>query len=156
MIRPGIMVYGYFPDATQTPRNLELRQAITWKSVLSLVKRVPAGETVGYGRTWTAPTDRWIGTVPVGYADGYSRLNSNRVLTTWTISRPGSRCSMTTEGQSSRLPPMRNEPSPTSIASSRPRPKSGRRRDGISLLLPFGHPRLFGAETPRRGLPAGD
>lgn len=78
MIRPGIMVYGYFPDATQTPRNLELRQAITWKSVLSLVKRVPAGETVGYGRTWTAPTDRWIGTVPVGYADGYSRLNSNR------------------------------------------------------------------------------
>ena len=33
---------------------------------------------MGYGRTWTAPRDTWIGTVPVGYGDGYSRLLSNR------------------------------------------------------------------------------
>ena len=39
---------------------------------------VPAGETVGYGRTWTAPTDTWVATVPIGYGDGYSRLLSNR------------------------------------------------------------------------------
>lgn len=78
MIRPGIMVYGYYPDAHQTPRSVPLRQALTWKSQVSYVKRIAAGETVGYGRSWTAPTDRWIATVPVGYADGFSRLNSNR------------------------------------------------------------------------------
>lgn len=78
MVRPGIMAYGYYPDAAGTPRTVELRQALAWKSRVSHVKRIGQGETVGYGRTWTAPTDRWIATVPIGYADGYSRLNSNR------------------------------------------------------------------------------
>lgn len=78
MIRPGIMAYGYYPDATHTPRPVELRQAISWRSQVAFVKRIPAGDSVGYGRTWIAPTDRWIATVPVGYADGFSRLNSNR------------------------------------------------------------------------------
>lgn len=78
MIRPGIMAYGYYPDALETPRPVELRQAACWKSRISFVKSVPAGQSVGYGRTWSAPVDSWIGTVPVGYADGYSRLNSNR------------------------------------------------------------------------------
>ena len=77
MVRPGIMVYGYYPDPT-TPRTIPLRQAMTLKSRVTFLKRVPAGDTVGYGRTWTAPVDTWIATVPVGYADGYSRLNSNR------------------------------------------------------------------------------
>lgn len=78
MVRPGIMTYGYYPDAHATPRPVELRPALTWRSRVSFVKIVPAGQTVSYGRTWTAPTDRWIATVPIGYADGYSRLNSNR------------------------------------------------------------------------------
>lgn len=78
MARPGIMAYGFYPDRCAGPRPVELRQALTWKSRVSFVKVVPAGQAVGYGRTWTAPTDRWIATVPVGYADGYSRLNSNR------------------------------------------------------------------------------
>lgn len=78
MVRPGIMAYGYYPDARATPRPVVLRQALTWKSRVSFVKVVPPGQTVGYGRSWTAPTDRWIATVAIGYADGYSRLNSNR------------------------------------------------------------------------------
>ena len=78
MVRPGIMAYGYYPDANETPRTAELRQAITWKTKVSVVKQVRAGETVGYGRTWTAPVDSWVATMPIGYADGYSRLNSNR------------------------------------------------------------------------------
>ena len=77
MVRPGIMLYGYYPDAAATPRPVELRPVMTITSAVSFVKRVVAGETVGYSRTWTAPTDRWIATVPVGYADGFSRLNSN-------------------------------------------------------------------------------
>ena len=77
MVRPGIMVYGYYPDAT-TPRPVELRPVMSLATKVTYVKRVPAGQTVGYGRTWTAGGDTWIATVPVGYADGFSRLNSNR------------------------------------------------------------------------------
>ncbi|MFZ2624061.1 MAG: alanine racemase [Propionibacterium sp.] len=76
MVRPGIILYGLYPDPS-TPRTIELRPALTMSSRVSLVKRISAGQTVGYGRTWTAPTDRWIATVPVGYADGFNRLNSN-------------------------------------------------------------------------------
>ena len=77
MVRPGIALFGCYPDAT-TPRTVELKPVMTLTSQVAAVKRVTAGETVGYGRTWTAPGDTWIATVPVGYADGYSRLNSNR------------------------------------------------------------------------------
>ncbi|MFT8394764.1 alanine racemase [Propionibacterium sp.] len=77
MVRPGIILYGLYPDPA-TPRTVALRPALTMRSRVSLVKHVRAHETVGYGRSWEAPTDRWIGTVPVGYADGFNRLNSNR------------------------------------------------------------------------------
>jgi len=77
MVRPGIMMYGYYPGGNTPPRPVGLRPVMTLTSAVSFVKRIGAGETVGYSRTWTAPTDRWIATVPVGYADGFSRLNSN-------------------------------------------------------------------------------
>jgi len=77
MVRPGISLFGCYPDPA-TPRPVELRPVMTLTSQITAVKQVKAGETVGYGRTWTAPCDTWIATVPVGYADGYSRLNSNR------------------------------------------------------------------------------
>ncbi len=77
MVRPGVMAYGHYPDPT-TPRTVDLLPGMTLASRVSFVKRVNAGETVGYGRTWTAPRDTTIATVPIGYADGFSRLNSNR------------------------------------------------------------------------------
>lgn len=77
-VRPGIVLYGYEPDPCEVTRPLPWRPAMRWVSELSTVKAVRAGTTVGYGRSWTCPTDRWIGTVPAGYADGFSRLNSNR------------------------------------------------------------------------------
>ena len=76
MVRPGIMLYGYYPDVA-TPHTAPLRPVMALTSAVAAVKRVAAGETVGYSRTWTAPADRWIATVPVGYADGFSRLNSS-------------------------------------------------------------------------------
>lgn len=76
MVRPGIMTYGYYPDAT-TPRSIDLRPALTWATRISHLKQVPAGRTVGYGCTWTAPHDTWVATIPVGYADGYDRHLSN-------------------------------------------------------------------------------
>lgn len=76
MVRPGIMVYGCYPDA-DTPHTVLLRPAATWTARMLFVKQIRKGETVGYGRTWTAPRDTWIGTVGVGYGDGYSRRLSN-------------------------------------------------------------------------------
>ncbi|MHA6523801.1 alanine racemase [Tessaracoccus sp. G1721] len=77
MVRPGIMVYGSYPDAA-TPHTRPLRDVGRWTSRVSFLKRIREGETVGYGRTWTAPRDTWVATVAVGYGDGYSRLLSSR------------------------------------------------------------------------------
>ncbi|MBB1511497.1 alanine racemase [Tessaracoccus sp. MC1627] len=77
MVRPGIMIYGSYPDAA-TPPTRPLRDVGRWTSRVSFLKRIAAGETVGYGRTWTAPRDTWVATVAVGYGDGYSRLLSSR------------------------------------------------------------------------------
>lgn len=77
MVRPGIMIYGYYPDAT-TPRSIPLRPAMTVSTRLSFLKRVAAGTPIGYGCTWSAPRDTVIGTFPAGYADGFNRLFSNR------------------------------------------------------------------------------
>lgn len=77
MVRPGVMAYGHYPDPA-TPRTVDLLPGLSLLSKVSFVKRVRAGETVGYGRSWTAPRETTIATVPIGYADGFSRLNSNR------------------------------------------------------------------------------
>lgn len=77
LVRPGVMIYGAYPDP-ETPRTVPLLPGLEWRTQVSFLKPVRAGETVGYGRTWTAPRDTWIATVPVGYGDGYSRLLSNR------------------------------------------------------------------------------
>ncbi|WP_456374268.1 alanine racemase [Thiolapillus sp.] len=69
-VRPGIMLYGASPFATPVEA---LRPAMTFCSRLVSVKKVRAGETVGYGRTWQAPRDSLVGVVAAGYADGYPR-----------------------------------------------------------------------------------
>ncbi len=75
------MIYGYYPDDT-TPRTIPLYPGISFLTRISFVKFVKQGTSVGYGRTWVAPEDTWIATIPVGYADGFNRLFSNtgRVL----------------------------------------------------------------------------
>lgn len=81
MVRPGIMIYGNYPDKT-TPRTIELKPGLSFLTRVSFIKKVAKGESIGYGRTWFAPADTWIATIPVGYADGFNRLfsNSGRVL----------------------------------------------------------------------------
>lgn len=77
LVRPGIMIYGAYPDP-ESVRSVELLPGLEWRTRVTFVKPIRAGETVGYGRTWTAPRDTWIATLPVGYGDGFSRLLSNR------------------------------------------------------------------------------
>lgn len=76
LVRAGVMAYGYYPDAS-TPHTVPLEPVMSLVSRVSFIKRVDAGETVGYGRTWAPSRPSWIATVPVGYADGFSRANSN-------------------------------------------------------------------------------
>lgn len=77
MVRPGVMLYGHYPDKG-TPRSVALKPGMSIHTRVSFIKRVSAGTGVGYGRTWTAPRETVIGTIPVGYADGFNRLFSNR------------------------------------------------------------------------------
>ncbi len=77
MVRPGIMIYG-FPPSPDTPRTIPLRPGLSFITRVSYLKKVAAGTSIGYGRTWIAPQDTWIATIPVGYADGFNRLFSNR------------------------------------------------------------------------------
>ena len=81
MVRPGIMIYGYYPDK-DTPKNLPLLPGLSFQTRVSFLKKVTKGTSIGYGRTWIAERDTWIATIPVGYADGFNRLFSNngRVL----------------------------------------------------------------------------
>lgn len=78
MIRLGIGLYGLYPSEEAKQWGVSLEEAIALKSCLSHVKEVPAGTAVSYGHTWRSMGPSLIGTVPIGYADGVSRLLSNR------------------------------------------------------------------------------
>ncbi len=77
MVRPGIMIYGFRPDA-ETPDTIPLKPGLSLLTRISFLKQVEAGTGIGYGRTWFAPERTWIATIPVGYADGFNRLFSNQ------------------------------------------------------------------------------
>jgi alanine racemase len=75
MVRAGLMLYGSAPLASFQPR---LRAVMTWKTRITLVREMPAGHGISYGRTFIAPAPMIVATLAVGYADGYQRHLSNR------------------------------------------------------------------------------
>jgi len=77
MVRPGICLYGYYPDG-EMQKTEEFKPVMELVSKINFIKQVKKGTTISYGRTWTAEEDTWIGTVPAGYADGYNRLLSSK------------------------------------------------------------------------------
>lgn len=77
LARVGIVMYGLCPNYP-VPVPVELKPVMTFKSVISQVKSVFAGDCISYGRTYTAEEQRRIATVTVGYADGYARLLSGK------------------------------------------------------------------------------
>ncbi len=78
MVRSGISTYGLYPSEEMDRNACVLYPAMELKSRISYVKTVKAGETIGYGGTYTLAEDKRIATVSVGYADGYPRALSNR------------------------------------------------------------------------------
>ncbi len=85
MVRVGISAYGIWPSRETLVSSraagraeIDLRPAMAWKTCVAQVRRVPAGQTVGYGRSWKAPADSRVAVLPVGYSDGYPRALSGR------------------------------------------------------------------------------
>lgn len=74
MVRLGIGMYGVDPSEE---RDANLKSVTTLKTVISQIKKIPAGETVGYGRKGRAERDMTLATLAIGYADGFSRAFSN-------------------------------------------------------------------------------
>ena len=75
LVRVGIGLYGIAPGPDVAARAAELcRPALTWRSRVAMTKRLPAGEPLSYGRRYRLERASIVATVPVGYADGYSRL----------------------------------------------------------------------------------
>jgi Alr-MurF fusion protein len=74
MVRLGIGLYGV--AANEQEQSL-LQNVSILKTVISQIKNIPKGETIGYGRKWTAPRDMRTATVPIGYADGLNRKLGN-------------------------------------------------------------------------------
>ncbi len=72
-VRAGIMLYGISPFADRTGEQLGLKPVMTLSSELMAINRVPAGEAIGYGGRFVAPTDMIIGVAAIGYGDGYPR-----------------------------------------------------------------------------------
>jgi alanine racemase len=77
LVRAGIGIYGIEP-APGVGGELGLRPALTWRSAVTLVKRLPEGSRTSYGHHYRLAHDAWVATVPAGYADGYPRLLSSR------------------------------------------------------------------------------
>ncbi|HEX5170745.1 MAG TPA: bifunctional UDP-N-acetylmuramoyl-tripeptide:D-alanyl-D-alanine ligase/alanine racemase [Cyclobacteriaceae bacterium] len=72
MVRLGIGLYGIDP----TPMKSSLRPVATLKTIISQIKYIPKGETIGYGRAGLATRDLKVATIAIGYADGFSRAFS--------------------------------------------------------------------------------
>jgi alanine racemase len=77
MVRPGIMLYGLMPSK-EVLSTIDIKPILKITSRIVHVKRVPAGRPLSYGRTFVTKRESSIGVVPMGYADGYNRLLSNR------------------------------------------------------------------------------
>ncbi|MDF2505310.1 alanine racemase [Clostridium sp.] len=73
-VRPGIILYGYYPSEEVDKKMLQLKPVMTLKTNIVHIKTLKKGEYISYGRKFRCNKDRTIATLPVGYADGYTRL----------------------------------------------------------------------------------
>ena len=78
MARVGLGLYGLYP-AEQLKDKIDLKPAMTWKTRVATVKRVPPGMGVSYGQIYRTAKETTLATIPVGYADGFSRRLSGRI-----------------------------------------------------------------------------
>ncbi len=78
MVRSGIISYGLAPSDEMDIRKFNLMPAMSIKTSVTRIQYIKKGEKISYGGTYAADRDMKIATLPIGYADGYSRLLSNK------------------------------------------------------------------------------
>ncbi|MGG3560199.1 alanine racemase [Neobacillus rhizosphaerae] len=78
MVRIGIALYGLYPDKSLKKHRIHLKQAMSLKTRIASMKNVEASQPISYGCTWSPDKRGTIATLPIGYADGLSRLLSNK------------------------------------------------------------------------------
>jgi len=88
MVRCGVAIYGLDPFQ-EDPAGRGLVPALSLRSHIADVKRFPAGASAGYGQTWRAPEETWVGVIPLGYGDGVRRdLGNNAEVLVRGCRRP--------------------------------------------------------------------
>ncbi len=75
MVRPGIALYGLYDSVNY---DNSLKPALSLKTIIAQIRKVPKKTTVSYGRTYCCDTNKTLATIPIGYADGYNRQLSNK------------------------------------------------------------------------------
>lgn len=76
-VRPGIMLYGVSPFANTIGADFDLQPVMELSAPILAVHKVSKGEGIGYGSTWYCPEDMLVGTIGIGYGDGYPRRMEN-------------------------------------------------------------------------------
>lgn len=77
MVRPGIILSGFYPSNEVNKNEYIFKPCVTLKARIANVKTLEPGEGIGYGHLYSTNSTTVVGTIPLGYADGYSRLFSN-------------------------------------------------------------------------------
>lgn len=77
LVRPGIIIYGYYPDDS-FKEKINLKPVAKLKSKITLLKDVKEGTSISYGRSFVTTRESKIATIPIGYADGIRRILSNK------------------------------------------------------------------------------
>ncbi len=78
IVRPGLIIYGMYPSREVKREKIKLQQAMSLKAEISHVKKVGPGTAISYGCTYVTKNDAVIASLPLGYADGYTRFLSNK------------------------------------------------------------------------------
>ena len=88
MVRAGVLFFGILPSREMKNVDFDLKHTFALKTVISHIKTVRKGETIGYSRTYTADREMKVATLPIGYADGFRRSNGARELKIYVKGKP--------------------------------------------------------------------
>ena len=78
MVRAGIMLYGLYPSKNVNQNNVNLKEVMCLKAKISQVKEIPKGTGVSYGLKYKCTKNSKVATLPIGYADGFTRMLSGK------------------------------------------------------------------------------
>lgn len=78
MVRPGISLYGYYPDRKKLTKDIGIKPVMSVKTKVKFLKSLDKSESISYGRKYFTKHKTKIASLPIGYGDGYSRLFTNK------------------------------------------------------------------------------